>query len=187
MIGVLALHGDFAEHGQILTVLEKPWKEVRTPADLEDCTGLVLPGGESTVIMKLMQKTGLDRAICDKYMQGMAIFGTCAGAIVLSKGYLGLLDVEVERNGYGRQIDSFQEDIDVVGIGVVSGSFIRAPIIKTTGPNLTVLACTRGFPVLVEGDGILVSTFHPEVRNSTELHRYFCETVAKKYKPEVLV
>lgn len=180
IIGVLALQGDFREHLDALGKCGAGGKEVRLPADLDGIAGLIIPGGESTTIGKLMAMYGMDRAIRAHHDDGMAIWGTCAGAILLARGIigssqprLGMMDIAVKRNEYGRQVDSFETKLDVKGIGNLKGVFIRAPVIHHTGKAVEVLASHRGHPVLVRQDRLLASTFHPELSGSMAVHRYF--------------
>lgn len=183
MIGILALQGDVVEHSRILKTLGTKTKEVRTAEDLKDCSGLIIPGGESTTIMKLMEREGLDKAVIGKYKQGMAIFGTCAGAIVLAKDVvgnsqktLGLIDVTVKRNDYGRQVDSFEEKITLKGDSKpIDGVFIRAPVIKRVGLGVERLAVHDGDVVVARQRHCLISTFHPELVGETRLHKLFLE------------
>jgi len=184
-IGILAVQGDFAAHAAMLARLDAESVEVRTPADLTGCNGLILPGGESTTQLQFLQEEGLAEAI-DKFAKdGGAIFGTCAGAILLAtevenpkQDSLKLLDMTVLRNGYGRQIAS----------DVVSGPtklkreplemvFIRGPIIERAGPGLKVLAEYAGKPALVQRDHIMAATFHPELTDDTTVHRHFLDLV----------
>lgn len=179
-IGVLALQGDFREHLDALRKCGASGREVRLPADLDGIAGLIIPGGESTTIGKLMAMYGMDKAVRAHHDDGMAIWGTCAGAILLAKDIigssqprLGMMDISVKRNEYGRQVDSFETKLDVEGIGKLKGVFIRAPVIHRLGKGVGVLASHRGRPVLVRQGRLLASTFHPEISGSTAIHRYF--------------
>jgi len=185
-IGILAVQGDFEAHAAMLARLNAESVEVRTPADLEGCDGLILPGGESTTQLQFLQEEGLADAIEEFAKQGGAIFGTCAGAILLAtevenpkQDSLKLLDMTILRNGYGRQIAS----------DVVSGStklkseplemvFIRGPIIERAGPSLKILAEYAGRPALVQRDHIMAATFHPELTDDTTVHQHFLSLVA---------
>jgi pyridoxal 5'-phosphate synthase pdxT subunit len=187
-IGILAVQGDFEAHAAMLARLGAETVEVRTPADLEGCDGLVLPGGESTTQLQFLQEEGLAAAIQKFAEQGGAIFGTCAGAILLAtevknpgQDSLKLLDMTVLRNAYGRQIAS----------DVVSGPsklkkeplemvFIRGPIIERAGPGLKVLAEYAGKPALVQRNRILAATFHPELTDDTTVHEHFLGLAAAK-------
>lgn len=173
-IGVLAVQGDFAEHRKVLEDLGATVKEVRTPGDLEDVSALVIPGGESTVMMKLLCDSGLDRAITERVQTGrFPVFGTCAGAILLSDSHLKLMDITVDRNAYGSQIDSFDAVVEVANIGPLDAAFIRAPKITRTGKAVEVLARHVGTAVIVREGKLLATTCHPEVKDNAALHRYF--------------
>lgn len=181
-IGVLSLQGDFAEHLSILSKLGVEGTQVRSKADLEKADALVIPGGESTTILKLLDLYELKEALSKRIEAGMAVFGTCAGAIVLaarvSDGELpiGVLNVGILRNAYGRQIESFETSIDVEGLDEpVWGVFIRAPIIEEVGEAVEVLASYEGNPVLVRQERVLASTFHPELAGETRIHSIFLE------------
>jgi len=185
-IGILAVQGDFEAHAAMLARLDAESVEVRTPGDLEGCDGLILPGGESTTQLQFLQEEGLADAIAKFAEQGGAIFGTCAGAILLAtevrnpkQDSLKLLDMTVLRNGYGRQIAS----------DVVSGPtklkheplemvFIRGPIIERAGPGVKVLAEYAGKPALVQRNRIMAATFHPELTDDTTVHEHFLSLVA---------
>jgi 5'-phosphate synthase pdxT subunit len=183
MIGVLALQGDFREHKQVFETLGTKVKEVRLPQDLENLQGLVIPGGESTTMTKLIKIYGFDTAIAEFYQQGRAIWGTCAGAIVIARdvvGYpdqprLNLLDISVERNAYGRQVDSFEADVDIENIGIFHTIFIRAPRITRAGPQIKVLAQYKENPIMVLKDKVMATVFHPELSNDTRIHQYFLD------------
>jgi 5'-phosphate synthase pdxT subunit len=174
--GVLALQGDFREHALALADAGATPVEVRTPADLADVECLVIPGGESTTIGKLARSAGLVEPVRDRAHDGMPILGTCAGMIVLAQRVsdgeplLSLLDIGVRRNAYGRQVDSFETDVAVEGIGDVRGVFIRAPWVEEVGPEVRVLSTHEGRPVVVEQGSILAATFHPELVGESALH-----------------
>lgn len=187
-IGILAVQGDFDAHAAMLARLDAESVEVRTPADLEGCDGLILPGGESTTQLQFLQEEGLADAIARFAKQGGAIFGTCAGAILLAtevenprQDSLKLLDMTVLRNGYGRQIAS-----DVVSGPTKLKSeplemvFIRGPIIQRAGPGLRVLAEYAGKPALVQRDLIMAATFHPELTDDTTVHQHFLSLVISR-------
>jgi 5'-phosphate synthase pdxT subunit len=184
-VGVLALQGDFVLHAEVLGRLGATTREVRTPEGLNDLDALILPGGESTAMLKLMERTGLERAIEGFVQAGGAIFGTCAGLILLAREVvkppqhsLGVLDTDVERNGYGRQIDSFETDLRwTEDRAAVRGVFIRAPRVIRVGRGVRVLARWKGDPVLLRAGRVLAATFHPELTDDTRLHRYFLEEV----------
>jgi 5'-phosphate synthase pdxT subunit len=194
-VGVLALQGDFALHAASLGRVGRTAREVRTPGELAGLSGLILPGGESTTMRKLMERTGMDRAVLEFHRKGRAVFGTCAGLILLARGVtgpeqgsLGMLDADVARNAYGRQIDSFETDLPwSEDREPVRGVFIRAPRITRLGDGVRVLASLNGDPVLVRGGNILAATFHPELTDDSRLHRYFLEEMLGKNTPEDLV
>ena len=165
-LGVLALQGAFEKHAEICPV---PTRHVRYPVELQSCDGLIIPGGESTTIWKQMEELDFITAI--KEFEG-PIFGTCAGLIILVK--LGLLDVIVERNGYGRQINSFLTSLDFKG-KPIAALFIRAPRIKSTAPSVQVLSTYEGEPVVVQQGRFFASTFHPELTQEVALHNHFLE------------
>lgn len=181
-VGVLALQGDVIEHRRILRGLGVEAPEVRTVAQLEQVDGLIIPGGESTTIGKLMVESGLDRSIPERVRQGMPVYGTCAGMILLSRTAHGgappllrLMDIAVHRNAYGRQVDSFETDLDVPAFGPppLRAVFIRAPVIEEIGAGVIVLASLGGKPVLARQGVLLVSSFHPELAADVRVHRYF--------------
>ncbi len=170
MIGVLAFQGGFAEHQKVLDSLGIANKQVRNFEDLRGLTGLIIPGGESTVIGRFLIETGMGEEI-KKLARNpeFKIFGTCAGMILLSR--MGLLDIVVERNAYGRQIASFIADLDVRGLGKTRGHFIRAPKIVSVGESVEVLASHEGVPVFVRCGNIYASSFHPELAGSDVIHK----------------
>jgi 5'-phosphate synthase pdxT subunit len=174
-IGVLALQGNFREHADVLRRLGAEPVEVRLPAELDGLDGLILPGGESTAITRLMRLYGLDEAL---RTFDAPIFGTCAGMIVLDREHLGLADITVRRNAFGRQVRSFEADIDVGhGDEPVRAVFIRAPWIDDAGPDVEVLAEVDGHPVLARQGRILVAAFHPELTDDTRIHELFLNEV----------
>ncbi|MEK6943241.1 MAG: pyridoxal 5'-phosphate synthase glutaminase subunit PdxT [Nanoarchaeota archaeon] len=186
-IGVLALQGDFKDHIKILNKLNVDAVEVRLPEDLSKADGLIIPGGESTTIGKLLLSSGLMAAIIKRCKKGMPIYGTCAGAILLAKKIEGnsqpslrLLDISVRRNDYGRQIDSFETELNLKNIGKVHGIFIRAPIISKVGKDVEVLGKEKNNPVLVQQDNLLASTFHPELAGDKRVHEYFVRMIKGK-------
>jgi 5'-phosphate synthase pdxT subunit len=177
-IGVLAVQGNFREHAAMLRRLGADVVEVRKPEQLEGLDGLVLPGGESTAFMRLMRLYGLDEAL-RRFEQ--PIFGTCAGMIVLDRAHLGLIDLEVERNAWGRQVHSFEADLAVDGLEKpVTGVFIRAPWIGAAGPDVEILAEVDGHPVLAQQGRILVAAFHPELTDDTRIHERFLQLVEEE-------
>ncbi len=167
MIGVLAIQGGYAEHEQVLTELGLPFKEVRSRADTEGLTGLIIPGGESTVIDMFMQKYGLVDWL-KSLPATFPIYGTCAGLILLAR--YGKISCTVERNAYGRQSASFTAEMEVKGGARVKGHFIRAPKVTNVG-KAEVLATHDGVPVFLREDSVWVSSFHPELAGETALHR----------------
>jgi len=183
-IGVLALQGAFREHAALLRRCGAEPSEIRLPEELAGVDGLVVPGGESTTMWKLIVLYGFEKPLLDLAGSGVPFFGTCAGAILLASrqsddkaGALGLIDIFVSRNAYGRQIDSRETDITLSFSPQepFNALFIRAPVINETGPDVTVLARYRGKPVLVRQDTVLVATFHPELTGDERIHRYFLD------------
>jgi pyridoxal 5'-phosphate synthase pdxT subunit len=177
-IGVLAVQGNFREHARMLRGLGADVVEVRKPEQLDGLDGLVIPGGESTTFMRLMRLYGLDRAVAE--FPG-AVFGTCAGMIVLDRNHLGLVDVAVRRNAFGRQVASFETDLPVRGEDApVRAVFIRAPWVDEVGPGVEVLAEVDGRPVLAREGRFLVAAFHPELTDDTRLHERFLDLVREE-------
>jgi 5'-phosphate synthase pdxT subunit len=174
-IGVLAIQGDFAAHARMLRPLGAAVVEVRTAADLEALDGLVVPGGESTTIAMGIESEGLGAAIRAHHDAGGAILGTCAGMIVCDDGHLGLVDATAERNAFGRQLQSFEADLEVGGIGAepLRAVFIRAPRIERHGPGVEVLASHEGHPVAIREGNVLLAAFHPELSGDSRLHALF--------------
>lgn len=184
-VGVLALQGDVSEHLELLRpfVAAVP---VRTTDEFDCVDALVMPGGESTTLAGLLDRSGLLVAIGKRLQSGMPAFGTCAGAILLATNiaggdvpHLSAIDIDIERNAYGRQVDSFESIMDVHGVGTLTAVFIRAPVISRTGTNVKTLASANGSPVVVQQGRVLVCTFHPELAGHDELHRYFVEKVCE--------
>jgi 5'-phosphate synthase pdxT subunit len=195
-IGVLALQGDFIEHVQILRSLGVNAVEVRQPDELRDLDGLIIPGGESTTFGKLAVEYGLIEPIRAMCNAGKPVWGTCAGMIFLAKDVgrkqpvLGLMDVKVKRNAFGRQVDSFEQDLDIPALVTIeNGSdphrpfhavFIRAPLIESVGKRVEVLAkLDDGTIVAARQGNLLATSFHPELTKDTRFHRYFLERVRK--------
>jgi 5'-phosphate synthase pdxT subunit len=177
-VGVLALQGDFTAHERAVREAGANPLEVRTAQDLEACDGLIIPGGESTSMLKLIGLENLFDPL-RAFGQRKPVFGTCAGAILLAREVsspaqpsFGLMDIAVERNGYGRQIDSRIVKIEAEG-GEMEAVFIRAPVIRRVGPGVKVLASYQGTPVWVEEGGYMATTFHPELGPSRNIHRRF--------------
>jgi 5'-phosphate synthase pdxT subunit len=182
-IGVLALQGAFREHVQALRRLGAEAVEVRRPEELEGLDGLVIPGGESTTMMRLADLYGLDDAL--ERFPG-AVFGTCAGMIVLDRNHLGLADLEVDRNAYGRQVWSFEADVRLAGDEIpLRGVFIRAPRIRELGPEVEVLGELDGEPVLVRAGRLLLASFHPELTDDLRVHELFLGLVRSGAPEEV--
>ncbi|MGA2606754.1 MAG: pyridoxal 5'-phosphate synthase glutaminase subunit PdxT [Terriglobia bacterium] len=181
-IGVLAIQGDFAMHAQMLDRIAAPWKLVKHAAELEGVSGLIMPGGESTTMLKFFANEDMGAAIRDFAAKGKPVFGTCAGAILLAKEVLnpsqerlGLLDITIERNAYGRQVDSSVRlgECPELSPRPLEMVFIRAPIIRRVGEGVRVLGRCDGLPVLVEQGNILAATFHPELTEDEAVHQYF--------------
>jgi 5'-phosphate synthase pdxT subunit len=185
LVGILALQGGVEAHARVLAVLGASPRLVLRCADLDGLAGVILPGGESTAILNLMGDEPWFDALRAFHARGGALFGTCAGAILLARGVvpeqpsLGLLDTVIERNAYGRQRDSFESPVDAENaLGPMSGVFIRAPRFGAMGPRVSVLARFDGAPVAVREGKVLAATFHPELSGSTGLHRLFLEMAA---------
>ena len=174
-IGVLAVQGNVREHAAMLRRLGADVVEIRKPEQLDGLDGLVVPGGESTTFMRLMHLYGLDEAL---RTFAAPVFGTCAGMIVLDRGHLGLMDLEVDRNAYGRQVASFEADLDVKGeTRPLRGVFIRAPRVRDHGDEVEVVAEHDGEPVLLRQGRFLVASFHPELTEDTRVHELFLDSV----------
>jgi 5'-phosphate synthase pdxT subunit len=181
-LGILAVQGDFELHARMLDRMGAAWRLVRRASDLPQADGLIMPGGESTTMLKFFTEEKLGEAIKDFAARGKPVFGTCAGAILLAREVLnppqeslGLLDISIERNAYGRQIDSSVQQGECPDLSdhPVEMVFIRAPIIRRVGANVKVLGRSNGLPVLVEQANILAATFHPELTEDGTIHRYF--------------
>lgn len=194
-IGILALQGDFESHQAAVEAVGGEAIRVKTPEAVANIDALILPGGESTVIGKLMVRYGIDTVIVEAGRAGMPIYGTCAGMILLAKRIdsgamrggqptLGLMDISVARNAFGRQVDSFETEIEIVpevlgdsGARTVHGVFIRAPYITEAGPDVEILAWYRDRIVLARQGNLLASAFHPELAGDSQVHRYFLERI----------
>jgi 5'-phosphate synthase pdxT subunit len=177
-IGVLAVQGNFREHVSMLRRLGVEAVEVRKPEELDDLDGLIVPGGESTAIARLVRLYGLEEAI---HAFERPLFGTCAGMILLDRRHLGLLDLEVSRNAYGRQVASFEADLELAGEEEpLRGIFIRAPRVAEIGPEVDVLAELDGEPVLLRQGRVLVAAFHPELTDDTRVHERFLDLVREE-------
>ena len=186
-IGVLALQGAFEAHVQHLTALDVDVRLIKTEADLEEIDGLIIPGGESTTMSNLLVASGLGQTLTQKIDDGFPIFGTCAGMIMMANSIidgrpdqivLNAMDIEVRRNGYGRQNDSFEQDIDVESFEVpFHALFIRAPIIEKIANDVEVLSTVNGHPVLVRQGKALASSFHPELVSDLRVHEIFLSMI----------
>jgi 5'-phosphate synthase pdxT subunit len=184
-IGVLALQGDFREHAEILRGLGVEPVEVRTLEDLADLAGLIVPGGESTAIGNLMVSSGMLDGVRSFFYKGGPLWGTCAGMVLAASAttgprqpLLGLMNALVERNGFGRQVYSFERDLDVKGFDEpFTGVFIRAPFLESVGPGVEVLSEVDGKIVAARGENILVTAFHPELTDDARFHEYFLREV----------
>jgi 5'-phosphate synthase pdxT subunit len=174
-IGVLAIQGDFEAHRRMLHSLGAEASEVRSPAQLAGVDGLVIPGGESTTISMGMERDGLDAAVRDYHEAGAPIFGSCAGMIVCDAEHLGLADYTCRRNAFGRQLQSFEEDLRIEGLGEepLRAVFIRAPWVERHGTEVEVLAEARGHPVAVRQGNLLAVAFHAELTDDSRLHAAF--------------
>ncbi|NNE12309.1 MAG: pyridoxal 5'-phosphate synthase glutaminase subunit PdxT [Ilumatobacter sp.] len=190
MIGVLALQGAFHSHQALLEQLGVTTRQVRKAADLQGVDALVMPGGESTTMSRLLDTSGLYEPLAERLADGLPAFGTCAGMILLASEILdgrpdqrpfAVIDVSVRRNGYGRQLDSFESDLHVPGLGAVGdrfhGVFIRAPKVTRVGPDVETLAEHNGVPVLLRQGPITVASFHPELAGDPRLHAQFLQSL----------
>lgn len=190
VVGVLGLQGDFREHVWALQKLHVETILVKTVEDLKRVKGLIIPGGESTTIGRLARLTGIADELKKRVSEGMPVYGTCAGMILLAKRIanyphqysFGLMDITVERNAYGRQVESFEAELNIPGIGdKFKAIFIRAPKIVELGETVEVLARHEGTPVLVQQENLLASSFHPELGDDLRIHKYFLRMVGVKY------
>lgn len=174
-VGILAVQGGFEAHLRMLRQLGAAVKEVRVPVELEGLDGLVIPGGESTTISMGIESAGLEEPIRAHAEAGRAVFGTCAGMIVCDENHLGLIDATARRNAFGRQLQSFEADLEVEGIGdePLRAVFIRAPWVERHGPGVEVLAEHAGHPVAVREGNVLACAFHPELTDDPRLHALF--------------
>ena len=193
-IGVLALQGAFAEHRKMLKKLGIESFEIRKKSDLSnavdnnDIDGLIIPGGESTVIGKLLYDLDLFDDIKKLILEGLPVFGTCAGLILLareiendSRTYLGAMDIKVRRNAYGRQLGSFFTESEFKGVGVIPMTFIRAPYISSVGKNVEILSEVNGNVVAAKENNILVTSYHPELNDNLKVHKFFAEMCKVNY------
>jgi len=179
LVGVLALQGDFEAHRTVLERLGARVREVRVPADLDGLDGLVIPGGESTTMTLGIEREGLAEPLRALARAGTPVLGTCAGLIMADRRHLGLMDIEARRNAFGRQVRSFEADLDIPGVdgGPVRAVFIRAPWIEAHGPGVEVLAEVDGHPVAAREGNVLVIAFHPEISGEERLHALFLDAV----------
>jgi len=180
LVGVLALQGDFEAHAKILSSLGATARDVRVPGDLADLDALVIPGGESTVMTLGIEREGLGDPLRELARAGTPVLGTCAGLIMLDRDHLGLLDVRAQRNAFGRQLRSFEAELEFRGLpgGPVHAVFIRAPWIAEWGQEVEVLARVQEHPVAVRQGKLLAVAFHPELTGETRLHTLLLESVA---------
>jgi len=185
-VGVLALQGDFREHIAALTAIGIEAIAVKTESEINSVDALILPGGESTTIAKLARIFGVFEVIQQKIVAGFPVYGSCAGLILLANKILdgaegqetfGGLEITARRNAFGRQVDSFEGEIDFAGIGKLNGVFIRAPWVEEVGSKVEVLATSHGHPVAVRQGKVLATSFHPELTDDHAVHRYFVEEI----------
>jgi 5'-phosphate synthase pdxT subunit len=179
LIGVLALQGGFQAHAQMLQALGAHTREVRVPADLAGIDGLVIPGGESTTMTLGIAREGLAAPLHELAARGVPLLGSCAGLIMLDRDHLGLMDMRAERNAFGRQINSFEADVELAGIdgGPMRAIFIRAPWIAEHGPGVEVIGSVDGHAIAARSERMLAVAFHSELGDDDRLHRLFLELV----------
>jgi 5'-phosphate synthase pdxT subunit len=180
LIGVLALQGGFEAHGRVLRGLDARVREVRVPSDLDGLDGLVIPGGESTTMTLGIEREGLGEPLRALVREGVHVLGSCAGLIMLDREHLGLMDIRAERNAFGRQLNSFEADIEIRGVAgaPLRAVFIRAPWIAEHGPGVEILAVLDGHPVAARQDRMLAVAFHAELTDDDRVHRLFLDSVA---------
>jgi 5'-phosphate synthase pdxT subunit len=187
-IGILCFQGDVAEHAEVVKTLGAQPIKVKYPYELEVLNGLIIPGGESTTVGALLEESGMSKAIQKRAQEGMPVWGTCMGAILMAKQFiensihqpvLGIMNIKVKRNAYGRQKESFEEEISIPALKCDSfpSVFIRAPWFEPNGSKVEILAQYQGKPVLVKEEHLLASAFHPEIAGEPLLHKYFLEMV----------
>lgn len=189
IIGVSGIQGDFREHKWMIEKLGYETLVVRTPEELEKVDALIIPGGESTTMIRIMKRIGLFDALKEKILNGFPVYGTCAGLIVLAKEIenypqesLGVIDIKVMRNAYGRQVDSFDEMVEIKGFDKpFKAVFIRAPRVDEWGSEVEVLSMLDNHPIMLRQKNVLVTSFHPELTDDTRVHEYFLKMV-KEYK-----
>jgi pyridoxal 5'-phosphate synthase pdxT subunit len=179
VVGVLAIQGDFEAHAGMLAETGAVARVVRTPADLEGLDALVIPGGESTTITLGIEREGLAGPLKDLARSGVPVLGTCAGMIMLDRDHLGVLDVRAKRNAFGRQVSSFETDLEIEG-EPLRAVFIRAPWIEEVGNDVEVLAKVDGHPVAVRQGNVLAVAFHPELTGDDRLHRWLVERAGER-------
>jgi 5'-phosphate synthase pdxT subunit len=175
-VGILALQGDFEAHARILRSLDAEPVEVRVPSDLDGLDALIIPGGESTVMTLGIEREGLAEPLRELIGSGRPVLGTCAGMIMLDRDHLGVLDISAQRNAFGRQLRSFEAELDVDGVGALHAVFIRAPWVSEHGDQVEVLAEVDGHPVAVRQGNVIAVAFHPELTGETRLHRLLLGT-----------
>jgi 5'-phosphate synthase pdxT subunit len=184
VVGVLALQGGFEAHTRLLDALGEPSREVRTPADLEGIDGLIIPGGESTTMTLGIEREGLAGPLRELVLAGTPVLGTCAGLIMLDRDHLDLMDIVARRNAFGRQVRSFEAEVEMPGFdgdgGAVRGVFIRAPWISEHGDGVEILAAVDGHAIAARQGELLVVAFHPELAGETRLHRWLLSRVAAR-------
>jgi pyridoxal 5'-phosphate synthase pdxT subunit len=182
LVGVLALQGDFEAHARVLERLGAQVREVRVVADLDGVAGLVLPGGESTTMTLGIEREGLAEPIAALVGEGLPVLGSCAGLIMLDRAHLGLMDIVAERNAFGRQVRSFEADLEIAGLpgGPVHGLFIRAPWIAEHGPGVEILANVDGHAIAAREGRILAIAFHSELGEDDRVHELFLASVASR-------
>ncbi len=192
-IGIVGYQGDVSEHADILASMKKQYKRdvevvlIRSREALMSVAGLIIPGGESTTIFRLLKEYNLFDAVAERVKAGMPIMGTCAGLILISRDNpaervrsLNLIDARIRRNAYGRQGESFIENIEIDGIGRFSAVFIRAPVIESVGKSVTVMAKHNGLPVMIRDNNVLGLTFHPELTGDARIHDYFIDMIGRR-------
>ncbi|HVS28932.1 MAG TPA: pyridoxal 5'-phosphate synthase glutaminase subunit PdxT [Solirubrobacteraceae bacterium] len=184
-VGVLALQGDFEAHAKLLRTVGLEPREVRTPAELEALDGLVIPGGESTTMTLGIERDGLAEPLRALARSGTPVLGTCAGMIILDRDHLGLMDIRARRNAFGRQLRSFEADLEIKGIegGPLRSVFIRAPWIADHGPGVEILATIDGHPVAARQGRLLAVAFHPELAGDSRIHGLFADDVRRRVHP----
>jgi 5'-phosphate synthase pdxT subunit len=184
VVGVLALQGGFEAHTRLLDALGEPSREVRTPADLDGIDGLIIPGGESTTMTLGIEREGLAEPLRELVLAGAPVLGTCAGLIMLDRDHLDLMDIVAQRNAFGRQVRSFEAEVEMPDIdadgGAVRGVFIRAPWISEHGEAVEILAAVDDHAIAARQGELLVVAFHPELAGETRLHRWLLSRVAAR-------